>query len=51
VRLFGWVREKHLDVPAGEASQGFMGFAEQGGWVRAVVWSIMVGSTTVRSRS
>jgi hypothetical protein len=30
VRLFGWVREKHLDVPEGEASQGFLGFAEQG---------------------
>ncbi|KAK8854715.1 hypothetical protein IAR55_003454 [Kwoniella newhampshirensis] len=29
VRLFGWVREKHLDVPEGEASQGFLGFAEQ----------------------
>jgi hypothetical protein len=30
VRLFRWVREKHLDVPEGEASQGFLGFAEQG---------------------
>ena len=30
VRLFGWVRERHLDVPEGEASQGFLGFAEQG---------------------
>ena len=30
VRLFGWIREKHLDVPEGEASQGFLGFAEQG---------------------
>ncbi|WVW85547.1 hypothetical protein I302_107585 [Kwoniella bestiolae CBS 10118] len=29
VRLFGWVREKHLDVPEGEATQGFLGFAEQ----------------------
>ncbi|WRT68474.1 uncharacterized protein IL334_005450 [Kwoniella shivajii] len=29
VRLFGWVREKHLDVPEGEASLGFLGFAEQ----------------------
>ncbi|WVQ80064.1 hypothetical protein IAT38_002165 [Cryptococcus sp. DSM 104549] len=29
VRLFGWVRERHLDVPEGEASQGFLGFAEQ----------------------
>ena len=30
VRLFGWIREKHLDVPEGEASQGFIGFAQQG---------------------
>ncbi|KAK4689841.1 hypothetical protein P7C73_g262, partial [Tremellales sp. Uapishka_1] len=29
VRLFGWVRERHLDVPESEASQGFLGFAEQ----------------------
>ncbi|KLT38332.1 hypothetical protein CC85DRAFT_331699 [Cutaneotrichosporon oleaginosum] len=29
VRLFGWVQEKHLDVPEGEAAQGFLGFAEQ----------------------
>ncbi|WWC71493.1 uncharacterized protein I206_105451 [Kwoniella pini CBS 10737] len=29
VRLFGWVREKHLDVPEGETTQGFLGFAEQ----------------------
>ncbi|OCF38906.1 hypothetical protein I317_07320 [Kwoniella heveanensis CBS 569] len=29
VRLFGWIREKHLDVPEGEATQGFLGFAEQ----------------------
>ncbi|OXG78838.1 vacuolar protein sorting-associated protein 9 [Cryptococcus neoformans var. grubii Br795] len=29
VRLFGWIREKHLDVPEGEAAQGFLGFAEQ----------------------
>lgn len=30
VRLFGWVRERHLDVPESEAAQGFLGFAEQG---------------------
>jgi hypothetical protein len=30
MRLFGWIRERHLDVPEGEASQGFLGFAEQG---------------------
>ncbi|KAL7422556.1 hypothetical protein Q5752_003204 [Cryptotrichosporon argae] len=29
VRLFSWVRERHLDVPEGEAAQGFIGFAEQ----------------------
>ncbi|GMK53703.1 hypothetical protein CspeluHIS016_0102890 [Cutaneotrichosporon spelunceum] len=29
VRLFRWVQEKHLDVPEGEAAQGFLGFAEQ----------------------
>ncbi|WVR09540.1 hypothetical protein IAU60_006609 [Kwoniella sp. DSM 27419] len=29
VRLFGWVREQHLDVPEGESTQGFLGFAEQ----------------------
>lgn len=32
VRLFGWVRERHLDIPESEAAQGFLGFAEQGGW-------------------
>jgi hypothetical protein len=30
IRIFSWVREKHLDVPEGEASQGFLAFAEQG---------------------
>lgn len=30
VRLFGWVREGHLDVPDSEAAAGFLGFAEQG---------------------
>ncbi|RSH77617.1 uncharacterized protein EHS24_003177 [Apiotrichum porosum] len=29
VHLFGWVRERHLDVPEGEAALGFLGFAEQ----------------------
>lgn len=32
VHLFGWVRERHLDVPEGEAALGFLGFAEQGGF-------------------
>jgi hypothetical protein len=30
IQLFGWIRAKHLDVPEGEASQGFLAFAEQG---------------------
>lgn len=30
IRLFGWVEEKHLDVPTGEGSQGFMTFAQKG---------------------
>lgn len=42
VRLFGWIREKHLDVPEGEAAQGFLGFAEQGVCV-CVFASIMHG--------
>ncbi|WOO77015.1 Vacuolar protein sorting-associated protein 9a [Vanrija pseudolonga] len=29
VRLFSWVRGYHLDVPENEATQGFLGFAEQ----------------------
>lgn len=37
ISLFGWVREKHLDVPEGEASQGFLAFAEQGMFHRAPV--------------
>jgi hypothetical protein len=28
VRLFTWVKEKHLDVPEGEQSAGFLAFAE-----------------------
>ncbi|CCA77889.1 related to VPS9 (involved in vacuole trafficking) [Serendipita indica DSM 11827] len=29
IRLFGWVTEKHLDIPVGENNQGFLNFAEQ----------------------
>ncbi|KAF8639041.1 hypothetical protein AX17_001764 [Amanita inopinata Kibby_2008] len=29
ISLFGWVEEKHLDVPVGEGSQGFIMFAQQ----------------------
>ena len=36
IRIFSWVREKHLDVPEGEASQGFLAFAEQGKSVETV---------------
>jgi hypothetical protein len=28
VRLFGWVQEKHLDVPEGDQSAGFLAFAQ-----------------------
>uniref|UniRef100_A0A0W0FZ78 Guanine nucleotide exchange factor vps9 n=1 Tax=Moniliophthora roreri TaxID=221103 RepID=A0A0W0FZ78_MONRR len=30
IALFGWIEEKHLDVPEGEGSKGFLMFAEQG---------------------
>jgi Rab5 GDP/GTP exchange factor len=30
VALFGWIEEKHLDIPVGEGSSGFMMFAQQG---------------------
>ncbi|KAH9479330.1 Vacuolar protein sorting-associated protein 9a [Psilocybe cubensis] len=29
IALFGWLEEKHLDVPEGEGSKGFLMFAEQ----------------------
>ncbi|KXN84246.1 Vacuolar protein sorting-associated protein 9a [Leucoagaricus sp. SymC.cos] len=29
IALFGWLEEKHLDVPTGEGSKGFMMFAQQ----------------------
>ncbi|KAG8973019.1 hypothetical protein FRB90_010040, partial [Tulasnella sp. 427] len=29
MKLFGWVREEHLDVPTGEGSTGFLNFAQQ----------------------
>jgi len=28
--LFGWIEEKHLDVPEEEGSQGFLMYAQQG---------------------
>lgn len=28
--LFGWIEEKHLDIPEGEGSKGFLMFAQQG---------------------
>lgn len=30
IALFGWLEEKHLDIPEGEGSKGFLMFAEQG---------------------
>ncbi|EGN96863.1 hypothetical protein SERLA73DRAFT_170228 [Serpula lacrymans var. lacrymans S7.3] len=29
IALFGWVEEKHLDIPVGEGSKGFLMFAQQ----------------------
>ena len=31
ISLFGWVEEKHLDVPEEDGSKGFLMFAQQGG--------------------
>lgn len=31
-KLFEWIGEEHLDVPAGEHSKGFVDFAMQGEW-------------------
>ena len=30
IALFGWLEEKHLDIPTGDDSKGFMVFAQQG---------------------
>jgi hypothetical protein len=30
IALFGWIEEKHLDVPEEDGSKGFMMFAQQG---------------------
>jgi len=30
IALFDWIEPKHLDVPEGEGSNGFLMFAEQG---------------------
>jgi len=30
IALFGWIEEKHLDIPEGEGSAGFLRFAQQG---------------------
>ncbi|KAH6915834.1 guanine nucleotide exchange factor Vps9 [Coprinopsis sp. MPI-PUGE-AT-0042] len=29
IALFGWIEEKHLDIPEGEGSKGFLMFAQQ----------------------
>lgn len=33
MKLIGWVKEEHLDVPTGEGSTGFLNFAQQGSMV------------------
>ena len=30
ISLFGWIEEKHLDVPEEDGSKGFIMFAQQG---------------------
>jgi hypothetical protein len=30
ISLFGWIEEKHLDIPEGEGSKGFLMFGQQG---------------------
>src|SRR4051812_6168767 len=30
IALFGWIEERHLDIPGGEGSAGFLSFAQQG---------------------
>ena len=30
IALFGWIEEKHLDVPEEDGSKGFLMFAQQG---------------------
>lgn len=30
IALFGWIQEKHLDLPEGEGGAGFLLFAQQG---------------------
>jgi Rab5 GDP/GTP exchange factor len=44
IALFGWVEEKHLDIPEGEGSKGFMMFAQQGTNL-TVMWMIYFGLT------
>ena len=41
IGLFGWIEGKHLDVPEGEGSKGFIMFAQQGinlaAWTKALL--------------
>ena len=30
IGLFGWIEEKHLDVPEEDGSEGFLEYAEEG---------------------
>lgn len=39
--MFSWVEEKHLDVPEGEGSRGFVMFAQQG--IGAFICKLTVG--------
>lgn len=32
IALFGWIEPRHLDVPVGEGTNGFLMFAQQGLW-------------------
>jgi hypothetical protein len=42
IALFGWIEEKHLDIPEGEGSKGFLMFAQQGS---PVCFSAILGLT------
>ncbi len=53
IALFGWIEEKHLDVPEGEGSKGFLEFAQQGihSLPLAFSGSISMGSYVVNRNS
>jgi hypothetical protein len=41
IALFGWIEEKHLDLPEGEGSAGFLMFAQQGQLFRIVSFLLL----------